>query len=86
MRLARRVHAAREFAAVLRAAVAGLPPRQRQIFELHQRGLPQAEIAARLDITRSTVGVTLRNARLALLRELLEKGYDWPPDGSYLEI
>ncbi len=78
--------AAREFAGVLRVAVAGLPTRQKQVFELHRDGLRQAEIAARLDIARATVAVTLRNARFALLHELLEKGYDWPPDGSYLEI
>jgi len=78
--------AAREFAEALRIAVAGLPPRQKQVFELHRDGLPQAQIAARLDIARPTVGVTLRNARLALLNELLRKGYDWPPDGSYREI
>jgi RNA polymerase sigma factor (sigma-70 family) len=78
--------AAREFAEALRIAVAGLPARQKQVFELYRDGLPQAQIAARLDIARSTVAVTLRNARLALLHELLKGGYDWPPAGSYLEI
>lgn len=49
------------------AALAGLPPRQRAAIVLHRLyGLPQEEIAQMLGTRRSTVAVSLRDARRRL--------------------
>jgi RNA polymerase sigma-70 factor (ECF subfamily) len=60
-------------AADLRAAVAQLPPRFREVFELHNdRGLSYHDIARRLNIPLGTVGTRLLRARLHLRASLTE--------------
>ena len=54
-----------------------LTARQRDILDSASRGEPQKETAARLGITRNTVGVTLFQARTKLMRLLAEYGYTW---------
>lgn len=68
---AERVLSAREDLAVLRDAIAALPPKTREVFLLHRvEGLAYRDIGARLDISPRTVEYHLRKAmaecRLAL--------------------
>ncbi len=61
----------RELAEAIRDAVAGLPPRCREVFELSRmRGLTYAEIASTLEISVKTVEVQMGKA-LRVLRERL---------------
>lgn len=63
--------AAREDAAALAAALAKLPEKAGQVFRLHKLdGLPHAEIAARLGISRSGVEKHIATAMTHLRRAL----------------
>ncbi|AOH84228.1 RNA polymerase subunit sigma-70 [Sphingomonas panacis] len=63
--------AAREDAAALAAAMAKLPEKAGQVFRLHKiDGLPHAEIAARLGISRSGVEKHIATAMTHLRRAL----------------
>ena len=53
-------------------AFARLTPRQREVFDLCDRqGFDATQVARMLDITPGTVRATLRDARIALRRDLL---------------
>ncbi len=55
----------------VRAAIAQLPPKQREVVELHKlRGMPMAEIAARLQVREGAVRVRAHRAYKALARLL----------------
>jgi len=59
---------------VLLAALAGLPPRQREILALrYYADMPDAEIAATLGITRGTVASAASRALTALASRLKEE-------------
>jgi RNA polymerase sigma-70 factor (ECF subfamily) len=65
----------------VRAAAATLPPRFREVFELHhQRGLSYAEVGRRLDLPLGTVGTRLLRARLHLRKRLVAMLADGRPD------
>jgi RNA polymerase sigma-70 factor (ECF subfamily) len=70
-----------EIEIALQAAVAELPDRCRQVFELSRvEGLKYAEIATRLGISVKTVEVQMGKA----LRVLRERLRPWMPDGDQL--
>ncbi|CAH2601487.1 RNA polymerase sigma factor [Rhodovastum atsumiense] len=67
-----------EAATALRAALAAMPARPREVFILHRfHGLGYAEIATRLGIARNTVEIHMARA-LALLRDRLRDFADTP--------
>jgi RNA polymerase sigma-70 factor, ECF subfamily len=71
---------AAELEAAVQQAIAGLPPRCREVFEMSRtRGLRYAEIASTLDISVKAVEANMGRA-LRILRERLAP---WlPPDGQ----
>ncbi|MEM6292959.1 MAG: RNA polymerase sigma factor [Myxococcota bacterium] len=66
----------------VRAAIERLPPKQREVVELHKlRGMSMADIAARLDVREGAIRVRAHRAYKALARLLQPKkrpllGYD----------
>ena len=72
---------AKELAAAVQVALAELPPRCREVFELSRvRGLRYAEIAEALDISQKTVEAQMGKA-LRIMRERLAA---WLPKGESL--
>jgi RNA polymerase sigma-70 factor (ECF subfamily) len=72
---------AQELATAARQAIAELPPRCREVFELSRvHGLKYAQIAEALDISQKTVEAQMSKA-LKVLRERLAP---WLPKGEYL--
>ena len=70
--------AATELEAAVREAVASLPPRCREVFEMsRERGLRYAEIAEALGVTVKAVEANMGRA-LRILRERLAP---WLPEG-----
>ncbi len=68
-----------ELAAAIHAAVASLPPRCREVFELSRRdGLRYAEIAERLGVTIKAVEAQMGRA----LRTMRERLAPWLPPGE----
>jgi RNA polymerase sigma factor (sigma-70 family) len=66
--------AAAEEAALVRAAVAELPPRQREVVALWMAGLSFAEVAVHLGLTHGAVSQRWTKAQGALAKKLAKKG------------
>lgn len=73
------VYEARERLARLAAAIAALPPQCRRVFTLHKlHGLSHAEVATRLNISRSAVEKHMSAALKHLARQEGEGGHTTP--------
>ena len=71
--------AAREYAGLLKGAIAELSPPQREVFEMSRRdGMTYPEIASALDISVKTVEARMGRA----LRHLRERLAAWLPPGG----